>query len=310
MVWLWILLAAVGLPIVGLAGVWLIGERGHIFGLPSTRAALAGSEGTPKRGFSLKTIHGYIYGRWPDEYIGFAIHKLMPRMGPKFGQWWADRYHGKVLTTELAQAIITLDHDIERCDLEQVIPYPTARDIVLEGPPQVVLMECPCRRARENPCQPTQVCMVVGDGGFVLDHRPDAARRVSQQEALELLQAEHARGHVHTAYFKDACNEQFYAICNCCTCCCGGLEAMVEHSVPMVASSGYVARVNEEACIGCGECETACPFDAIHLEYSAIVDWEKCMGCGVCEGQCEAGAIDLMLDPLKGLPMDVRKIGV
>jgi heterodisulfide reductase subunit A-like polyferredoxin len=152
------------------------------------------------------------------------------------------------------------------------------------------------------------VCMIVGGGAFTLEHHPDRSRRITQREALELLQAEHERGHVHTAYFKDACDNRFYAICNCCSCCCGGLEAMVKHGVPMVASSGYVAEVDEAACIGCGDCVSACPFEALSLNGTAVVDWTQCMGCGVCEGQCETEGIALVLDERKGLPLDVQKI--
>lgn len=304
----WLLLIP-GIPLAALLTLWLVGERGHPLGLPSTRAALEGSPDAEPRKLSLQTIHGYVYGRWAQEYIAFCIHTLLPQMGERMKGWWADHYHGKVLTPELARAVITLDHDIDARNLEQIIPYPTARDIVLQGSPSIVVMECPCRAARENPCQPTDVCMIVGDGAFVLDHHPDRSRRIDQDEALALLQAEHDRGHVHVAYFKDACNGRFYAICNCCSCCCGGLEAMHDFGVPMVTSSGYVARVNEEACIGCGDCEAACPFGAVRVDYAAEVDWEVCMGCGVCESLCTSGAIRLVADPRKGLPMDVRTLG-
>ncbi len=305
---LWLLL----IPAVALAGLlalWLIGERGH-FLLPSTRASLHESRGNGSRqGSMLNKLHGYVYGRWPYQYIGFCINTLFPLMTPRLGRWWADHYHGKVLTTELARRIITLDHEIKRTDLEKIIPYPTARDIVLKGPPSVVLLECPCRHARDDHCQPTDVCMIVADGSFTLDHHPQRSRRVTQEEALDLLQAEHERGHVHTAYFKNACDNRFYALCNCCSCCGGGLEAMVKYGVPMVASSGYVAQVDEEACIGCGDCESACPFEAITLEPTSVVNWDKCMGCGVCEGQCETGAMALVLDENKGIPLDVQAIG-
>jgi heterodisulfide reductase subunit A-like polyferredoxin len=110
---------------------------------------------------------------------------------------------------------------------------------------------------------------------------------------------------VHTAYFKDAAGDQFYAICNCCKCCCAGLEAMTRHGVPMVASSGFVAQVDEGACIGCGDCEHACPFGAMHVPYRAEVTWDSCMGCGVCEGQCATGAVTLVRDERKGIPLDV-----
>jgi NAD-dependent dihydropyrimidine dehydrogenase PreA subunit len=286
-----------------LAVLWLVGERGHL-ALPSTRAALRArrADGGPGGGL-LPALHGYVYGRWSEAYIRL-FRRVAPWMGPRAKQAWADRYHGKVLPTELACRIIRLDHPIRR-DLDQIIPYPRARTLLLSGSPQVTLLECPCRLGRPAHCEPTQVCMLVGGGDFALDHHPTKARRVSQEEALALLQAEHERGHVHTAYFKDAVADRFYAICNCCKCCCGGLEAMTRHGVPMVASSGFVAEVDEGACIGCGDCEDACPFGAIHVPYRAEVTWDSCMGCGVCEGRCVTGAIALVRDQRKGIPLDV-----
>ncbi len=314
---LWLLLVPAA-PLLALGILWLIGERGHPM-LPSTRKALrqrrtagAPDSSSKQRPYSLlNAVHGYVYGRWCFQYIDFCINTLFPRVTSlRFKQWWADHYHGKILTTELASEIVRLDHDIRRTDLEQIIPYPTARDIVLKGSPSVVLLECPCRHARENPCLPTDVCMLVGDGGFTLEHHPGRARQVSRKEALDLLRAEHERGHVHTAYFKDACDNRFYAICNCCSCCCGGLEAMVRYGVSMVASSGYVAEVDEGACIGCGSCAEACPFGAISVNGTSSVDWASCMGCGVCVGRCDTESITLVLDERKGQPLDVRKIGV
>jgi NAD-dependent dihydropyrimidine dehydrogenase PreA subunit len=289
-----------------LGALWLVGERGHL-ALPSTRAALRERRASGGPGGSLlQALHGYIYGRWPTQYIGL-FRRLAPSMSPRAKQAWANHYHGKVLPTELACRIIRLDHPIKR-DLDHIIPYPRARTLVLSGPPQVTLLECPCRLSKPQHCQPTQVCMLVGGGDFTLEHHPTTARRATQEEALALLQAEHERGHVHTAYFKDAVGDRFYAICNCCRCCCGGLEAMTRHGIPMVASSGFVAEVDEGACIGCGDCEDACPFGAIHVPYRAEVTWESCMGCGVCEGQCATGAVALVRDERKGIPLDVQAL--
>jgi Pyruvate/2-oxoacid:ferredoxin oxidoreductase delta subunit len=143
---------------------------------------------------------------------------------------------------------------------------------------------------------------------FVLEHQPGSAHRISQVEALELLEAEHARGHVHSAWFKDAMLDRFYAICNCCKCCCGGLT-MMRRGVNMVASSGYVAEIDQALCANCGDCVEACPFDALSRESGALQrDWEKCMGCGVCEVKCATGAVSLVHDERKGIPLDVRAL--
>lgn len=261
-----------------------------------------------RRFLNLSALHGYIYGRWINQYINLTINYILPRIGPRARRWGADHYHGKVLTQEQAKAIITLDQEIPLRDLEQIIPYPTARDLVLKGPPDVAVFECACRHARKNPCQPTQVCMVIGQPfvDFILEHHPKTSRRLTQAEALELLQAEHERGHLQSAWFKDACMDRFYAICNCCKCCCGGIEAMVKYGAPMLASSGYVAQVDETLCTPCATCEDSCPFGAIQVDETAVVNWEACMGCGVCVGQCPNEALSLVRDERKGMPLDVR----
>ena len=253
--------------------------------------------------------HSYIYARWPREYIGTALRYTAPRFSPQTKQAAANAYHGKVLPTELAKRLVSVQRNIPIHDVERILPYPVARNLVLKGPPEIVAFECPCRGTRANPCQPTQVCMIVGQPfvDFVLEHHPARSRRLTTAEAVELLEAEHQRGHVHAAYFKDAMLDRFYAICNCCKCCCGGIECMTKHGIPMMACSGYVAQVNTDACAACGTCEQACAFDAIHVsgQTMSVVDWEACMGCGVCEGQCPNHAITLVRDERKGIPLDI-----
>ncbi|NLE76008.1 MAG: 4Fe-4S binding protein, partial [Chloroflexi bacterium] len=97
-------------------------------------------------------------------------------------------------------------------------------------------------------------------------------------------------------------------ICNCCTCCCGALEAQ-RHGTPMLAPSGYLCGVDEADCVGCGACLTACAFGALALEDGlARVDAEVCMGCGVCVGRCPQGALSLQRDAAKGAPLEVRAL--
>jgi ferredoxin len=257
---------------------------------------------------ALNALHGYIYGRWTRTYIRILLDCIFPGLGPRGKKWWADRFHCKVITPEEAKAIVTIEKDIPLRDLEQIIPYPMARDLVLKGPPDIAVYECSCRNIREHPCQPTEVCLIVGRPfvDFILEHHPTTSRRISQQEAVELIAAEHLRGHIQTAWFKDAMGGRFYALCNCCKCCCFGMEAMARHAMPMVASSGYVAQVNAAACEACTACQGVCPFEAVRVNGSAVVNRETCMGCGVCVGRCPAEAITLDRDERKGIPLDVR----
>lgn len=83
---------------------------------------------------------------------------------------------------------------------------------------------------------------------------------------------------------------------------------MVKYGSPAVASSGYVAHVDETLCAACGTCVDACPFEALSLDEVSTVSWAKCMGCGVCIGQCPSDAIALVRDERKGIPFDLQML--
>lgn len=142
---------------------------------------------------------------------------------------------------------------------------------------------------------------------FVLEHKTNNARKISQEEAVEIIEAEDDRGHIHTAWFKDAMGGRFYAICNCCKCCCAAMRAF-RWGVPIIAPSGYVSEIGED-CNGCGQCIDFCQFEAITLkDERAEVIYDKCMGCGVCETKCPVDAISLKRDPAKGNPLDIKAL--
>ena len=293
---------------------------------PSTQAFIAEARKIPN--YSLfDFLHGYIYARWPYLYIGIGtgehplskhlarfgklVNKLITKKKPdesveaKVG--FADTYHGKTIPLETAKRLVTIDEEIAKPDLEQVIPYKRARSIIMHNPDHIAVLDCPCRSAREHPCLPLDVCLIVGEpfASFVIEHHPDRSRRITQEEAVAILKAEDERGHVHHAFFKDAMLERFYAICNCCDCCCGAMQAH-RSGTPMLASSGYISQVDENLCIGCSDCTEFCQFHALEvLDGVNHVILEKCMGCGICISKCNQGALLLVVEPTKGIPLEV-----
>ncbi|MCU0509105.1 MAG: 4Fe-4S binding protein [Anaerolineae bacterium] len=306
-----------------------------LFPRTSTRAFIREARRT--RGYSLVNwLHGYVYGRWTYLYIGIGTgeHPLSKAAKPVVG-WvdgmlrrggsaqagdkaahapvsieFADTYHGKVVTLETATQLVNVGRNVDLGDLEQIIPYALARDIVLQNPDHIVALDCPCRSSRPNPCLPLDVCLIVGEpfASFVSEHHPERTRWVSGGEATRILEEEHDRGHVHHAFFKDAMLGRFYAICNCCECCCGAMQAHF-NGVPMLASSGFVCQADEELCAGCGACVDSCQFGAIDLYGGrSRVDWDACMGCGVCVDKCSQGALALARDEGKGVPLDMRAL--
>jgi Na+-translocating ferredoxin:NAD+ oxidoreductase subunit B len=49
------------------------------------------------------------------------------------------------------------------------------------------------------------------------------------------------------------------------------------------------------ACVGYGDCEVACPFDAIHMKNNMpVIDPEACTGCGVCVKTCPKQVLQLL----------------
>ncbi len=275
-------------------------------------------------------VHGVIYSRWPYFYIGVAtgehplarmfipIYSFLSRWlfhpskqkGKIQAQRFADGYHGKVVTTTGARQLVTLNENLDLGDLEQIIPYNRARDLILKNPDHIAVLDCPCRVVRKNPCLPLDVCLIIGEpfASYVVEHHPGRARYITSEEAETILEEEHARGHVHHAFFKDAMLGRFYAICNCCSCCCGAMQAR-QNGVPMLASSGYVIRHKEDICTACGDCAVACPFGALKIRDGKLSVLESvCMGCGVCVSVCSNSAMSLERAPHRGEPLEVAEL--
>lgn len=65
-------------------------------------------------------------------------------------------------------------------------------------------------------------------------------------------------------------------------------------------SGGKLAYIRSEKCIGCGECERVCRFEAVSLSgpgneivaKTCAIDSVACEGCGVCVQFCPVSAID------------------
>ena len=204
-----------------------------------------------------------------------------------------------------------VNEDVNLTVPEHIVPFALARDIVLEHPDHIIVLDCPCRMARENPCLPLDVCIVVGEpfASFVLEHQPEHARQITPDEAVSILEAEDKRGHVHHAFFKDAMLQRFYAICNCCSCCCGAMSAH-QNGIPMLISSGYVSSVDEDRCVGCGTCVKKCQFDALALlqDGHVTVDAVACMGCGICVNTCPQAALSLERAPERPAPLEIEQL--
>jgi hypothetical protein len=91
----------------------------------------------------------------------------------------------------------------------------------------VALGPCTCRTVYRNCDNPIEVEILVGPTRHIfLEAMPRDSHEITKEEAREVLRDCHRRGLVNTII---KCRGNFYAICNCCSCCC----------VPMRLSKQY-----------------------------------------------------------------------
>jgi len=76
----------------------------------------------------------------------------------------------------------------------------------------------------------------------------------------------------------------------------GRVLTLLSHDT--VVASGSVCEVDEKACMGCGQCISACTYGAIDFRETrqgkkAVVNPVLCKGDGLCNAKCPTGAIQL-----------------
>ncbi len=264
----------------------------------------------------LQFLHGYVYFRWPNLYLKIIKKALEnPTAVPEpiyemCGSYLLETHHSKVLPIKEARRLIRIEEDISLTNLEQVVPFERARDIIIKNYDRIAVADCMCRGIQEDPRRPLDVCLFIGEpfSSFMVEHQLQHARWISQDEAVAILEREHQRGRFHTAWFKDAAGGRFYSICSCCSCCCLGMKAFRLFDKRVITSSGYVAKVNTAICEGCEACAEVCPFAAVTVSGKAQVNPGNCMGCGLCVDGCEQGALALCLDSSKPAPLDITQL--
>lgn len=210
----------------------------------------------------------------------------------QLGTLW-DEYHREALGASFAgnptpiARVIPVEQSLE--ENTRVHPYEEIYALI-ESADFIGLAECACRVSIKACDKPTDVCLIFGTPGRFLVKR-GFAREISRAEACAVLDRSEAAGLVHTStnsYGKPS------FICNCCPCCCTILTCRTQLGLKQAfAPSAFEARVDENACTGCGICaEERCPVKAMTIrDDQAVVDTAQCIGCGLCVTACPTQAI-------------------
>jgi electron transport complex protein RnfB len=172
----------------------------------------------------------------------------------------------------------------------------------------ISVADCICRKEARllgKACDsPIETCLSFGVAAeYYIENK--IGRGISADEAIKILYEADQAGLVHAG----ANSKHLSNICNCCPCCCASMKGITQkgHDKHRYLNALYEAQVDEERCIGCGDCIDRCPVKAIEGEEIALVDRDKCLGCGLCAGVCPQEAITLRVREDRQEPFDSVK---
>jgi len=100
---------------------------------------------------------------------------------------------------------------------------------IVDNATELSLGPCACREVFNNCDNPVSAEIMLGfNENIFVEERPDDYRKISKEEARDILRDSHSRGLIHSIikYRRD-----FYAICNCCSCCCVPLRLNKQYGI-------------------------------------------------------------------------------
>jgi ferredoxin len=241
---------------------------------------------------------------------------LWPDPPQAFYELWEEIYYHQALRqgTEMA----AFSRELDKISPVRVLPVeetvrPSNRVLDIDSARKIyqkaeliTAVPCVCRtQARANgrgmdcPAPERSVCMQTNAYAERIRER-ELSEVLTREEALSRLGDAEDAGLVHFVV-NVVSEDNSYINCNCCSCCCLGI-ILINNGYPGIfAPSRFRIRMDEENCVGCGECVDRCLFFAISLEEgeeTALINLDKCYGCGNCVTACPNDA--LSLEELRG----------
>jgi NADPH-dependent glutamate synthase beta subunit-like oxidoreductase/Na+-translocating ferredoxin:NAD+ oxidoreductase RNF subunit RnfB len=128
--------------------------------------------------------------------------------------------------------------------------------------------DCACRtsmRVIGQGCGHTveEMCIQVGPAAEYYI-RTGRGRKVTKEEAIAICKQAEKEGMVHSIPNLSGPGNAL-AVCNCCGCSCFGLRNTTFYKNPDWSRSNYVAVVDKDKCVACGECVENCQASAATL---------------------------------------------
>ncbi|MFW9987309.1 MAG: indolepyruvate ferredoxin oxidoreductase subunit alpha [Candidatus Odinarchaeota archaeon] len=258
--------------------------------------------------------YSFMKGKTDEKDIKLA--HLYDKVFDEISQGTQRNYDNVVEQFKLAPPIdrvIPVQHEIESIQ-EVIIPSVRVAEII-ENNSSIAIANCYCRHQKElmnEPCKmdaPKENCLMFGKSAqFAIKY--NFAKPISKERAKQILKESEDLGlvhnafHVHQNYEKD-----IESICNCCKCCCMTFQMYYRGIASLHTNSSFIADLDNEICISCGNCIEKCPVEALTLVDNKVIhDENLCIGCGLCVSSCPNDAISLIKTGIRDIFIPPRRI--
>ena len=184
-----------------------------------------------------------------EEYTRIRVGMLAPMLG------------NSVNFMRVMPVMSAIENDTHKASYDEISTLIEKAWAISVGP-------CSCRRSRRlmgEGCGHLEedMCLYLNDNAISFSKNGEH-RLITKEEAYEILRRAEDNGLVHEVNqalgFDDVT-----AICNCCGCSCYALRIAELFRSPNGVSSNFIARVDKDKCVACGQCVENCQTNAVRL---------------------------------------------